>query len=454
MAVTRREFAKAIGATVPLAAASAVAKDDALPDQNPGESVIQRPSPLDPKRKVSIIGFGGVRLPVATGRLRNQMDPVDYPTATKYVDYALAHGINWFDSGYHYHGGDSERFFGHALSRYPRESFWFCTKAPPWDISSLADAKRIFKEQLERTRFGYFDVYMLHSLVHQEDYIKTFVKTGAIDYFREEKAKGRIRHFGFSFHGREDFMDYLLETQQWDVVTILVNGIDWRGPNRSESLLSKLRAKGIPAVGMESLAGGRLANMLPAAKEHLAKARPGLTDAAWSLKFAAEREGVMTAMTGFTRFEHLKEDISIFNEKGYKPLSQEEVSSYLEAIKINSGGGEGVPCPGCGYCMPCPYGVDIVGIFHWWNMKLKWSRLPSLTDPGDHEARLKFLAAYGKRFGTFRGAERCIGCARCEKKCPQWQFNIQKELAKISEYVESLRRVEPLFRSKDFRPKP
>ena len=245
-------------------------------------------------------------------------------------------------------------------------------------------------------------------------------------------------------------MDYLLETQQWDVVTILVNGIDWRGPNRSESLLSKLRAKGIPAVGMESLAGGRLANMLPAAKEHLAKARPGLTDAAWSLKFAAEREGVMTAMTGFTRFEHLKEDISIFNEKGYKPLSQEEVSSYLEAIKINSGGGEGVPCPGCGYCMPCPYGVDIVGIFHWWNMKLKWSRLPSLTDPGDHEARLKFLADYGKRFGTFRGAERCIGCARCEKKCPQWQFNIQKELVKISEYMESLRRVEPLFRSKDF----
>lgn len=446
MAVTRRGFAKAIGATVPLAVASAVAKDDALPDQNPGEFVIQRPSPLDPKRKVSIIGFGGVRLPVATGRLRNQMDPVDYPTATKYVDYALAHGINWFDSGYHYHGGDSERFFGHALSRYPRESFWFCTKAPPWDISSLADAKRIFKEQLERTRFGYFDVYMLHSLVHQEDYIKTFVKTGAIDYFREEKAKGRIRHFGFSFHGREDFMDYLLETQQWDVVTILVNGIDWRGPNRSESLLSKLRAKGIPAVGMESLAGGRLANMLPAAKEHLAKARPGLTDAAWSLKFAAEREGVMTAMTGFTRFEHLKEDISIFNEKGYKPLSQEEVSSYLEAIKINSGGGEGVPCSGCGYCMPCPYGVDIVGIFHWWNMKLKWSRLPSLTDPGDHEARLKFLADYGKRFGTFRGAERCIGCERCGKKCPQWQFRIPDELAKIERFVESVRRAEPDFR--------
>jgi len=272
------------------------------------------------------------------------------------------------------------------------------------------------------------------------------VKTGAIDYFREEQAKGRIRHFGFSFHGREAFMDYLLETQKWDVVTILVNGIDWRGPNRSESLLSKLRAKGIPAIGMESLAGGRLARLVPAAQERLKKARPGLADVAWSLKFAAEREGVMTAMTGFTRFEHLKEDISIFNSDGYKPLSPEEEAAYLEAIKINSGGGEGVPCSGCGYCMPCPYGVDIMGVFHWWNMKLKWSRLPSVTDPADHKARLDFLSKYSKNFGMFRGAERCIGCERCEKKCPQWQFNIPKELAKIERFVESIRRAEPDFR--------
>ena len=165
MAVTRRGFAKAVGAAVPFAAASAAAKESPLPEQNPGEFVLQRTSPLDPSRKVSVIGLGGVRLPVTTGRLGNQMDPVDYATATKYVDYALAHGINWFDSGYHYQGGDSERFFGHALSRHPRESFWFCTKAPPWDISSLADAKRIFQEQLDRTRLGYFDVYMLHALV-------------------------------------------------------------------------------------------------------------------------------------------------------------------------------------------------------------------------------------------------------------------------------------------------
>ena len=160
----------------------------------------------------------------------------------------------------------------------------------------------------------------------------------------------------------------------------------------------------------------------------------------------------MTAMTGFTRFEHLKEDISIFNAKGYKPLSPEEVEAYLEAIKINSGGGEGVPCSGCGYCMPCPYGVDITGVFHWWNMKLKWSRLPSVSDPADRKARLGFLAEYVKKFGMFRGAERCIGCERCEKKCPQWQFNIPKELARLNGFVEAVRRVEPGFRTRDYMP--
>ena len=102
--------------------------------------------------------------------------------------------------------------------------------------------------------------------------------------------------------------------------------------------------------------------------------------------------------------------------------------------------------------MPCPYGVDISGVFHWWNMKLKWSRLPSLSDPDDHKARLKFLADYGKKFGTFRGAERCIGCERCEKKCPQWQFKIPDELAKIEKFVESVRRVEPGFRTRDVMP--
>ena len=441
--LTRRAFAAGT-ASLPFIGRSA--EPEALPDENPGQIVLRRPSPLDPRREVSTLGLGGVRLPVLSGNLGSQKDPVDYAAGTRLVDYAIAHGINWFDTGYFYHEGDSERFFGHALSRHPRESFWFCTKAPPWNISSLADAKRIFEEQLKRCRMDYFDVYMLHSLCREEDYERTFVKTGALDYFREEKARGRIKYLGFSFHGREDFMDHILASQQWDVVTILVNGIDWRGANRSESLLAKLRAKKIPAVGMESLAGGRLAKLRPDAHALLAKRRPELTDAAWSLKFAAERPGMMTAMTGFTKFEHLKENIATFDAKNCRPLADEDLAAYEKAIAIEVGGKDGVPCSECKYCMPCPYGVDIPGIFHFWNMVIKWSRLASPTDPADHEQRLGFLRGYYALTGRFRGADRCIGCSRCEKKCPQWQFNIPKELARIDAYVQSLHRAEPDFR--------
>jgi len=441
MLTTRRTFAGGLVASagLPHLAAAAVAP---LADENVGQRVLRRPSPLDPKREVSVLGLGGVRLPVLSGKLGSQEDPVDYETSARLVDYAIAHGINWFDTGYFSHNGDSERFYGHALSRHPRESFWFCTKAPPWNIASLADARRIFEEQLARCRMDYFDVYMLHSLCREEDYERTFVKTGALDYFREEKARGRIRHLGFSFHGREAFMDRLLASQQWDVATILVNGIDWRGANRSESLLAKLRAKGIPAVGMESLAGGRLARLRPAAHDLLAKVRPDMTDAAWSLRFAAERPGLMTAMTGFTKFEHLRENIATFDAKGYRPLSASDEKAYLDAIALEVGGGEGVPCSECKYCMPCPYGVDIPGIFHWWNMTIKWGSLPSPTDPADRGARIGFLNRYYGLVGALRGADRCIGCGRCERKCPQWQFRIPEELARIDAFVESLLKTE------------
>ena len=413
-----------------------------LADENPGEIVLRRPSPLDPTREVSTLGLGGVRLPVLSGKLGSQDDAVDYETGSKYVDYAIAHGINWFDTGYFYHKGDSEKFFGHALAKHPRESFWFCTKAPWWSIGSRADAERIFEEQLARTRLGYFDVYMLHTIMRQEDYEKAFLKTGALDYYREQKAKGRIKYLGFSFHGREDFMDYLLQNGPWDVVTILMNGVDWNGAYRASSLLKKLTAKGIPAVGMESLAGGRLARLKPEAHDMLRKRRPELSDAAWSLKFAVERPGLMTAMTGFTRFEHLRENIHTFAAKTYRPLSPEDVTEYLAAIKVNSGGGEGVPCSECKYCMPCPYGLDIPAIFHFWNQTVKWGSLPSPTGAADHGARLAFLNKYYRLVGRFRGADRCIGCGRCDRKCPQWQFKIPEEMSKIDAYVESLLRTE------------
>lgn len=450
--LSRRQFASlalpatllALSRTRPASAAAkdvAAWYDEDLKDPNPRQ-VLQRPSPLDPKDKVSILGLGGVRLPVLSGNLGSQEDPIDYDLSSKMIDYALRHGINFFDTGYFYHAGDSERFYGQALSKHPRESFHFVTKAPPWNIAKLADAKRIFQEQLDRCKMSYFDCYELHSLVREEDYERTFVKTGVIEYFKEERAKGRIRHLGFSFHGRPQFLERLLSEKWAEVVTILVNGIDWKGVNFSEQLYGLIEKAGLPVVVMEPLCGGRLARLKPKAHEILARYAPEKTDASWSLRFAAHPKNVMTVLTGFTRFGHLQENVGTFAADAYAPFTAEEHRVYAEAIAADNDGAKGVPCSGCRYCMPCPYGVDIPRLFHFWNMRLKWAGLPAAND---RAARLAFLTEYSQRFSPLRNASRCIACGECAKKCPQWQFTVSEELAKIDAYFREIERENPDF---------
>ena len=439
MKISRREFATMAAAAAAGPRALADWFDEDLKDPNPVQ-VLQRPSPLDPKEKVSILGLGGVRLPVLSGNLGSQQDPVDYELSSKMIDYAIRHGINFFDTGYFYHNGDSERFYGHALSKHPRESFHFVTKAPPWNISTLADAKRIFEEQLKKCRMSYFDCYELHSLCREEDYERTFVKTGAIEYYREEKAKGRIRHLGFSFHGRPQFLQRILDEKWAEIVTILVNGLDWKGVNFSEQLYGMIEKAGLPVVVMEPLCGGHLARLKPAAHEILSKAAPGKTDASWSLRFAAHPKNVMTVLTGFTKFEHLKENVGTFAAGSYRPFTAEEHEAYAKAIAAETSGMKGVPCSGCKYCEPCPYGVDIPAIFHFWNMAIKWGGMPA---PSDKAGRRAFLEGYWRKFSPLRNASRCIGCKDCAKRCPQWQFAIADELAKIDDYFRAIERENP-----------
>ena len=378
-----------------------------------------------------------MRLPVLSGNLGSQEDPVDYELSSKMISYAIRHGINFFDSGYFYHNGDSERFYGYALSKHPRESFHFVTKAPPWNITTLADAKRIFQEQLDKCKMSYFDCYELHSLVREEDYERTFIKTGAIEYYKEEKAKGRIKHLGFSFHGRPEFLQRILDEGWAEVVTILVNGIDWKGVNFSEQLYGMIEKKGLPVVVMEPLCGGHLAHLKPAAHNFLKAAAPGKTDASWSLRFAAHPKNVMTVLSGMTFMEHLQDNLKTYCP--LKPLTEEE-QHFLEEIGTEMANYNTVPCTGCKYCMPCPYGINIPAIFTHYNKCLTEGNAPQEnTSPTYARERRAFLIGYDRSVPKLRQADHCIGCGQCSPHCPQ-RIDIPKELQRISDYVDRLKR--------------
>ena len=455
--ITRREFAELVLAGVPLAAVGA-SREEAerflAEEKKRGVEVKvkRRPHPLEPGCSLSLLGYGGIRLPVerkrndrkATGYWEDEK--VDIELGCKFVDYAYSSGINYFDTGYLYHGGDSERLFGRALSRYPRSSFYLCDKMPTPHIKSLEHAKEVFKEQLDRCKVKYFDTYMLHEIRNVSDWEVKYKAWGVLDYLKEEKKRGRIRHLGFSFHERPPLFSRMLQEEKFECALILLNAIDWEGPNQSHELCKIAAEHKLPLWVMEPLLGGRLAHLKPKANAILHRHAAGKTDASWALRFAASEPQVACVLSSFSRIEHLKENILTLGAD-FKPMSGDEHSVYAAAIAEELSGQKLVPCTECRYCMPCPYGIDIAGLFKWWNDKVKWACTPSLDKGASGLARWDFLSEYRSRFPGRSGAYYCIGCKKCDAACPQWQFVIPDELEKISSFMEAVRAASPDYPS-------
>lgn len=395
--------------------------------------VMRRPFPAEPGREVSILSYGGTRLPT----LNRDEAQIDYELGGRLIDFAYRHGINYFDTGWFYHKGESEKFLGKVLKKYPRKSFMLSDKMAPWCVKTLDDAKQLFEEQMRRLDTEYIDIYMIHSLSNMSDYIKMTSGLGIMDFLREQQSKGRIRHFGFSFHGKSDFLRRVLdENPSWAAVITLVNALEHRTNPDSRKVLEVLGERGIPAIAMEPLGGGRLMNISADAKARLAAADPGSTVAKWGYRYVLSHKQVMCSLSGMGHMKWLDENIRTHAEGQFRPFSDDE-RKLFDGIMDDFAQRKTIPCTGCRYCMPCPYGVAIAEVFAWYNSFAVKGRVPTFDGGANdsHALRREFVMELSRRVPQGCGPERCVGCRKCKIGCPQFIFSVPDEMKRVADLL-------------------
>ena len=391
--------------------------------------------------KVSILGYGCMRWPMIKDE--NGKDIVDQETTNRLVDYAIEHGVNYFDTAPVYLQGQSEKATGIALKRHPRESYYIATKLSNFSNYSRENSLEMYYKSFENLQTDYIDYYLLHCISDMESFQKRYVDNGMIDFLMEERKAGRIRNLGFSFHGSNKGWDEILmthETYQWDFIQIQLNYVDWKHPGArnadAEYLQQELDKKGIPSIIMEPLLGGRLAKVPDNIATRLKERAPQNSVASWAFRFAGSPEGVLCVLSGMTYMEHLKDNI-----KTYSPLMalDEKEKHFLEDTATLMQDYPTIPCNDCKYCMPCPYGIDIPAILLHYNKCVNEGNIAaSSQDENYSKARKAYLVSYDRAIPKLRQAARCIGCGKCKEHCPQ-SINIPKEIKNIEKYIEKLK---------------
>lgn len=388
---------------------------------------------------ISLLGFGMMRLP-------NDQEEVN-----RLVDYAIEHGVNYFDTAPVYMRGESEVLTGNALARYPREKFFVATKmSNQWGDSSLEGAKKMYMTSMKKLRVDYIDYYLLHSIGGggMEAFNRRFIDNGLLDFLLAERKAGRIRHLGFSYHGDVRVFDWLLDHQDeyhWDFCQIQMNFLDWRhasirGGRRvdadAEYLYEKCEKTGVQCVIMEPLRGGALGKVSSDVRRQLQALRPDDSSARWAFRWVGSYPNILTTLSGMNKMEHLEDNVQTFSP--LDPCTEAE-NVLLAKIADEMAGVPTIPCTTCAYCMPCPYGVDIPGNFAHYNEAVNQKILP-LPDrtAADYAARKQqFLESYQKALPDQNTwARSCQDCEECLSKCPQ-QIRIPNQLARI---VQTLRK--------------
>ena len=441
----RSEFLKIVG--ISTVATLYGCKPKATPSASSGEAspiptdkMTYRSFPTLANDKVSILGYGCMRWPTIPNP-KGEGDMIDQEAVNELVDYAIAHGVNYFDTSPVYVQGWSEKSTGIALKRHPRESIYIATKLSNFSNYSRENSMAMYHRSFEDLQVDYIDYYLLHSLGGGgiERFRQRYIDNGMLDFLLEERKAGRIRHLGFSFHGTQEVFDELLalhEQYHWDFVQIQLNYVDWDGSN-AKGLYESLIRYNIPIIIMEPLLGGRLSKVPDHIVGRLKQRSPESSVASWAFRFAGTPELVLTVLSGMTYMEHLQDNIRTYSP--LQPLTDEEKEFLYETGRLLKEYPT-IPCNDCKYCMPCPYGIDIPAILLHYNKCVNEGNIPEdQQDENYRKARRAFLVGYDRSVPKLRQADHCIGCNQCSKHCPQ-RINIPRQLHRIDRFVDELKK--------------
>ena len=450
--VSRRKFLKIVGigaATTTAALATGCrpggrsAGAGASAGEVPTDAMTYRENPKNGER-VSLLGYGCMRWPTlpAPGGDGNV---IDQDAVNALIDYAIAHGVNYFDTSPVYVQGWSEKSTGLALKRHPREKFLVATKLSNFSNFTRENSMAMYRQSFEDLQVDYIDYYLLHSIGNGgiETFRARYIDNGMLDFLLGERAAGRIRNLGFSFHGTQAVFDEVLamhERVHWDFVQIQLNYVDWHhasGRNvPAEYLYAELEKRGIPAVIMEPLLGGRLSKVPDHIATRLKERRPESSVASWAFRFAGSPEKVLTVLSGMTYMEHLQDNLRTYSP--LVPLTDDERQFLFDTADLMMQYPT-IPCNDCKYCMPCPYGIDIPAVLLHYNKCVNEGNVPrDGEDPNYRAARRAFLVGYDRSVPRLRQASHCIGCEQCNPHCPQ-SIDIPKLLRRIDAFVEQLK---------------
>ena len=366
-------------------------------------------------KKLSALGLGAMRLPLTAGGSNAEIDETK---TAEMAAYAMEHGINYYDTAYGYHEGQSEIVMGKILGKYPRESYYLASKFPGYDLSNMGKVEEIFEEQLQKCKVDYFDFYLFHNVYEKNIDPYLDEKNGILKYLLKQKENGRIKHLGFSCHGRYETLKRFLDAygEHMEFCQIQLNYLDWKLQD-AKAKVELLNERQIPIWVMEPLRGGKLAKLSEENSQKLKALRPEEEDPAWGFRFLQSIPGVTMVLSGMSNMEQLKENIATYEEE--KPLSEKEMEALMEVTDSML---DILPCTACRYCTAhCPKQLDIPMLLSLYN---------------ESRYHMGFITKNAvDSLDEAKRPEACIGCRSCEAVCPQ-QLKISEAMADFAEKLK------------------